>query len=40
MELILDLGDEDDQERFDAHLAERGLSIDDVISLANGLVPR
>ena len=40
MELILDLGDEDEQEWLDGHLGERGLGIEDVLAAASSLVPR
>ena len=40
MELVLDLGDEDDQESLDDHLARRGLSIEDVVSAATRIVAR
>jgi hypothetical protein len=40
VELVLDLGDEDDQAWLDDHLGERGLSIDDVLLAASALWPR
>ncbi len=40
MELVLDLGDEPDQEWLEHHLGERGLSIEDVLLAASALVPR
>jgi hypothetical protein len=40
VELVLDLGDEEDQEWLDDHLNERGLSIEDVVCAATFLVPR
>lgn len=40
MELTLDLGNVDDEERLEAHLMERGLTIEDVIAAAELIVPR
>ena len=40
MELILDLGTEEDIEWLGAHVAERGLTIEDVVAVAEFLVPR
>jgi hypothetical protein len=40
LELVLDLGDEDDQEWLDDHLNERGLSIEDVVLAATASVLR
>jgi hypothetical protein len=40
VELILDLGDDEDQERLGDHLAGRGLSVEDVISAAESIVAR
>lgn len=40
VELVLDLGDADDQGWLEDHLAERGLSIEDVIAAVSYLVPR
>lgn len=40
MELILDLGDEDDQDRLDLHLGERGLGLEDVIAVAAAMIGR
>ena len=38
--LLLDLGDDQDIEALDAHLAERSLGIDDLFAAANWVVPR
>ena len=40
MRLLLDLGTESDIDALDAHLAERGLSVEDVLAAAEGIVPR
>lgn len=40
MRLLLDLGDDDDIDTLDAHLAERDLSVDDLLAAANLVVPR
>lgn len=40
MWLVLDLGDDDDVEALDVHLAERGLGIGDVLAAASEVVPR
>lgn len=40
MELVLDLGSELDMERLEAHLAERGLTLEDVLTVAEWAVPR
>lgn len=40
MQLILDLGEESEIERLDVHLAERGLSVDDVLAAAQWVLPR
>lgn len=36
----LDLGDEEDQEWLEAHLARRGLSLGDVLSVAGSSIAR
>jgi hypothetical protein len=36
----LDLGDGEDIEALSAHLAERGLGIDDILAAADAVVPR
>jgi hypothetical protein len=40
MWLVLDLGDEEDLEYLDAHLAERGLRVGDLVAAAEWIVPR
>ena len=40
MRLKLDLGDDDHVEALEAHLAERGLGVDDILAAAAGIVPR
>lgn len=40
MRLILDLGSEEEEEYLDAHLAERNLSVEDVLTAAEWAVPR
>ena len=40
MRLLLDLGIESDIDALDAHLAERGLSVEDVLAAAERIVPR
>jgi hypothetical protein len=38
--LILDLGTDEEQDELDLHLAEKGLSVDDVLAAAAWVVPR
>lgn len=40
MRLDLDLGDDDDIDALDAHLAERGLGINDLLAAVDEVVPR
>jgi hypothetical protein len=40
VDLVLDLGDEDDQEWLADHLARRGLMIEDVVTAAADIVAR
>lgn len=40
MRIDLDLGDDDDVAALDAHLAERGLGIEDLLAAADGILPR
>lgn len=40
MQLVLDLGGDADIETLDEHLAQRGLSVDDVIAAADLAVAR
>jgi len=40
VQLILDLGDDAEIDALDRHLAERGLSVEDVIAAAEWVVPR
>lgn len=39
MWLVLDLGTDEEIDELDAHLAEHGLSVDDVIAAAEWIVP-
>ena len=38
MRLKLDLGDDDHVEALEAHLAERGLGVDDILAAAAAIV--
>jgi hypothetical protein len=38
--LILDLGTDDEQDELELHLAEKGLSLEDVLAAADRVVPR
>jgi hypothetical protein len=38
--LDLDLGDDDEIDTLDAHLAERGLGIEDILAASGEVVPR
>ena len=40
MRITLDLGDDDDQEWLDAHLAAKGLGLPDVLAVAGSSVAR
>jgi hypothetical protein len=40
MRLDLDLGDDDEVDALDAHLAERGLGVEDILTVAEVAVAR
>lgn len=40
MRIRVDLGDDEDQERLETHLGERGVTLADVIAVARDAVPR
>lgn len=40
LHITLDLGDDDDQERLDTHLAAKGLGLPDVLAVAGSSVAR
>lgn len=40
MRIQLDLGDDEDQERLEIHLGNRGVTLADVVAVARAAVPR